>query len=71
MELTPDQLKSLQEGNAVPVRLNGTDCIVLRKDIFDQVQRTSSYDDGDWTEEEMRALAARTFEDADRAGPIP
>ena len=29
------------------------------------------YDDTDWTEAELLALPARTFEDADTAGPIP
>src|SRR4051794_5271137 len=29
------------------------------------------YDDSDWTAEEMLALAARAFDDADSAGPIP
>jgi hypothetical protein len=29
------------------------------------------YDDSDWTEEEMIALAAQAFDDADNAGPIP
>lgn len=32
---------------------------------------TPDYDDSDWTDEEMLALAAHAFDDADNAGPIP
>jgi hypothetical protein len=32
---------------------------------------TPDYDDSDWMPEEMLALAAQAFDDADTAGPIP
>jgi hypothetical protein len=41
--------------------------IVRRADLYERLV----HDDGEWTQEEMRALAARTFEEADTAGPIP
>lgn len=33
--------------------------------------QSPDYDDTDWTEHELLALAARAFDEADTAGPIP
>ena len=51
--------------------VNGDVFVLLAKDVFERVKPALAYDDSDWTEEEMRRVTARTFEDADRAGPIP
>jgi hypothetical protein len=68
MNLTPEQMAAVKQGE--PVRLMApeinAEVIVLRADLYERFV----YDDGEWTQEEMRALAARTFEDADSAGPI-
>ena len=37
MDLTSDQVKAVQNGEAVPITLNQTECIVLRKDVYQQV----------------------------------
>jgi hypothetical protein len=70
MTLTSDQLAALKSGQVVPCLLGQTECVVIRKDIFERMQR-ARYDDSDWTPEEMLAMAERTFDDADQAGPLP
>ncbi|MBW3599330.1 MAG: hypothetical protein KY475_18935 [Planctomycetes bacterium] len=70
MQLSREQFEAAKGGATVRLKAEDTELVVLRADLFERVMRTS-YDDGDWTEEEMRALAASTFDDADTAGPIP
>jgi hypothetical protein len=67
MNLTFDQRKSLDRGDPVPIEENGLQCVLVRADVF---ERISSLASGEWTPEEMRRLALRTWEDADSAGPI-
>lgn len=37
MELTADQYKAIEGGQAVAVKLQETDCVVLRKDVYDRI----------------------------------
>jgi hypothetical protein len=68
-DLTSEQKSALQGGDPVPCVLNQTECVIVRKDVFERMQHVA-YDDGPWTAEEMIALAERAFDDADTAGPI-
>jgi hypothetical protein len=69
MNLTAEQVDALKHGD--PVRICptevGEDCVMLRADVFERVQQ---FFGGDLTVDELRAIAARTFEDADTAEPI-
>jgi len=38
MELSTDQVRVLENGEAVPVTINHTRCIILRTDVYDRVQ---------------------------------
>lgn len=69
MILTPEQIEAVKQGEAVRLLADevSAEVIVLRADLYEKMV----YDDSEWTTDEMRALAARTFEDADSAGPIP
>jgi hypothetical protein len=69
MNLTAEQVEAIKEGETVTISPPevGEECVVLRADVYEKVQQMLS---GDWTEDEMRAIAARTFEDADNAEPI-
>ncbi len=58
MKLTSDQTKAIEDGQAVPVAVNQTDCVILRKDVFDRVQHLI-YDDSDLTRDEMQHLLAK------------
>ena len=69
MTLTSEQKLALEHGEAVPLTLDGTECVVVRREVFERLRRVE-YEDSDLSELEMRAVAARTFEEADTAGPI-
>ena len=71
MNLTNQQLQAARSGKAVTLTADGESFVLLSKDVFDRVRRVVEYDDGEWTDEELRRLAARTFEEADNAEPIP
>ena len=66
MTLTRDQKNAVEHGQAVPITLDGTDCIVVRRDVYERLSR-AEYDDTEWHEDELRALASRTFDEADTA----
>lgn len=69
LDLTPEQQKILADGDAVPCILNETQCVVVRKDVFERILHVA-YDDSEWTPEEMTAAAEAAFDDTDCAGPI-
>ena len=60
MELTVEQQQAIEEGQTVETTVNGIPCVLVRKEIFDQVKRIVGYDDGDLTHDEMRALLAKS-----------
>jgi hypothetical protein len=64
MQLTQDQLETIRSGHAVRMVELGTEVVVVRADVFANLQALM-YDDSGWTDEEMAILAA---EDADRLG---
>jgi len=70
LDLTAEQRTALESGEPVSCVLEATECVVVRKDVFERMQHVA-YDDSEWTSEEMTALAERAFDDADTAGPIP
>jgi hypothetical protein len=57
MELTTEQERAIQNGQAVAVIVGSAECIVLRKDVY---ERGEQMDYSPWTEEEMDCLAAET-----------
>ena len=61
MNLSMDQKQALQQGNAVPVVVETTDCVLLRRDIFDRV-KALLYDDSEWTHDDLRKQLARSYE---------
>jgi len=69
LDLTAEQRTALQTGEPVPLVVNQTECIVVRKDVFERMQHVA-YDDSELTGGEMIAMAERAFDDADTARPI-
>ena len=55
MNLNPEQQKALNSGVPVTVDVGGTQCIVVRKDIY--LSLASECDAEPWTLEEMNLLA--------------
>lgn len=57
MELTAEQERAIQNGQAVVVTVGSAACVVLRKDIY---ERSEEVDYSPWTKDEMDLLAAET-----------
>jgi hypothetical protein len=70
MTLTKEQERAVESGEAVPVQVGKAECVVIRKDVFERVT-APVYDDGDLTDDELHAIAARTLDDLNTAGQIP
>ena len=58
MHLTSDETHAIENGQVVPVAVNSTDCVIMRKDIFERVKYLI-YDDSELSHEEMQHLLAR------------
>ena len=69
MPLSKQQLDALKNGQPVPVIVGETECVVVRKDVF-QTLRQGEYDDGEWTEAEMSAAAVEMFDGLDNPDTI-
>lgn len=72
MNLTLEEKQSLDRGEPVSVRVDETECVVLRRDVYERIQNIVNvvYDDSPWTVEEMDLLAAEAAERLDRAERI-
>jgi hypothetical protein len=55
MTLNMEQQKAVQNGEPVALNVAGTECILVRKDIY--LRLAPDYDSGPWTTEEMNLLA--------------
>ena len=53
VELTNEQKEALVKGEAVRLRDNGLEYVLVRADVYDKL----AYDDSPWTDEEMDLLA--------------
>jgi hypothetical protein len=53
----------------VAISENGEEFVLIRKDVFERI-RQNPYVDSELSDEELHAIAARTIEDLDAAGPI-
>ena len=65
MQLTTEQKQALERGEAVPITIDQTECVVVRKDRYESTRPEIDYDDSEWTTEEIEAIAAQTFERMD------
>jgi len=70
MMLTAEQMQAIQNGEPVPVTAGHTECVLVRKDRF-RAAGAVTYDAGDWTEEELSAVAEQMFDELDHAEKIP
>jgi hypothetical protein len=66
MKLTDEQIRALDHGDPICVTMDGRDCVVLRRDIYDRIRRVVEYDDSDMEPEEAyRAVLAAWDEEED------
>jgi hypothetical protein len=70
MILTERQLEAIRKGEVVPVTVEHTECVLVRKDCFPGTSAVT-YDPGDWTEDELSVLAEQMFDGLDDAEKIP
>jgi hypothetical protein len=55
MTLNLEQRKAIENGEPVAVNVAGTDCVLVRRDIY--LRLDPDFDTGPWTVEEMNLLA--------------
>ncbi|EDL57029.1 hypothetical protein [Gimesia maris] len=70
MKLTKEQSDAISRGEEIPVDVEGTDCVLVRKDIYAKicgVLRKAGSDE--LTEEDLRKLLARSYESSDWNDP--
>jgi hypothetical protein len=49
----------------VPVDVDGRDCVVLRREIYDRVKRVLDYDSGDYSPRETYAAVLKAWDQDD------
>lgn len=70
MILTSEQMQAIENGEPVPLAVGHSECGLVRKDRF-RAAGAVTCDTGDWTEEELSALAEQTFDEWEHAEKIP
>lgn len=55
MTLNLDQQRAMENGEPVSLNVSGTECVLVRKDIFLRLE--AEFDTTPWTTEEMDLLA--------------
>lgn len=55
MQLSMEQQQAVEKGEAITVTVGGTECVVVRRDVY--LRLDPDYDPGSWTIEEMNLLA--------------
>lgn len=67
IELSEEQRKAIDEGQAVRVQENDREYVLLRPDVYDRLAE-EVYDDSPWTAEEMDRLREESVDLLDRYG---
>jgi hypothetical protein len=70
IELTPEQRKSLQDGEAVRVREDGQEYVLLRPDVYEHLAE-GEFDDSPWTSAKLDRLREESVAMLDRYGKHP
>ena len=55
MILNVEQQQAVEDGQPVALNVSGTECILVRKDVY--LQRELEFNSNPWTTEEMNLLA--------------
>jgi hypothetical protein len=66
MTLSNEQRAAVQNNGAVPINIDGIDCVVLRADVFDKVKTVLA--EG-LSHEELRAMLAQSAQGSDWLDP--
>ncbi len=68
MNLTNDQIQALDQGNAVPVAVEGRACVVLRQDVYNRVKQVIDYDDSEANPEETYSAVLAAWDQEEDPG---
>ena len=55
-DFTADQIRAIEQCEAVAVTVDGTECVIVRRDVYERARRVVEYDDREWGPEERRAV---------------
>ncbi|WP_299461869.1 hypothetical protein [uncultured Gimesia sp.] len=70
MKLTKEQSEAISRGEEVPVKIEGTECVVIRRDVYVQAIKTMrEAHPGDLSEADLRQILARAYEASDWNDP--
>ncbi len=69
MNITKAQRQAAEKGTPVEIEDNGTEFVLIRRDLYDRM-KNGNYDEGEWTTEEMMLLASEAAEDLDQMDEI-
>jgi hypothetical protein len=61
MKITKEQLDAAEHGEAVVLDEDGKRFVLISGDVYDRVKKLL-YDDSEWSDEELRAMLARSAE---------
>jgi len=67
IELTDEDRKCLDEGEAVRIHENGREYVLLRPEVYDRLVE-EGYDDSPWDAEELDRLREESLTQLDRYG---
>lgn len=70
MNISLDQVRAALSGQPVVLTAEGTDLVLIRRDVYERATDQVEYDDSEWTTEEMMLLAAEATEDLDNMDEI-
>jgi hypothetical protein len=68
VQLTPDQQRAIDHGQPVPVTLGQTECVVVRRDVYEK-SRDISRETSEVSHDDLRAIFARGIESSDWNDP--
>jgi hypothetical protein len=66
MTFTKEQRETVEQGGSVPMNIEGIDCVVVRADVYEQVQAVLS---NGLTHEELRSMLARSAQGSEWLDP--
>ena len=70
VNLSPEQRHALEQGEAVPVTVEQTECVLLRRDIYERVKKVVQCDDSEFDPREAYPLVNEVMREDDEQDPL-
>jgi len=68
MDLTNEQVRSIDHGDAVLIVVDGRSCVLLRQDVYDRVKRVFDFEDSEMRPEETYLAVVAAWDQDDDPG---